>query len=169
MTNEKADEPVFDLRELEPKQKTKRSFGEVSPSFTSTGLRRLYYKLDGAIHDTIVFESVLNGLPTNGSLLGWDERLIIDIDKKGKRPSVFKWVLDGPDLDRRLFPGTTRVCDLRLLGPNVKRGLIVCKQDLGRINLPFGTQVSRLMQIDQGENSTFEWVDINKRKGEEYK
>lgn len=171
--------------ESKPTPKPKRSFTEVAPVLSATGLRRIYYKLDGAVHSSMIFQGIINGLPTNGSLLGWDERLIMLVDKVGQCPNALKWAQDllpDKDLERqfeeerrknpnskkkKVLPRAVRVCDLRLLGPDEKRGHIVQAQDVAKISIPPSIKISRMMQVEQGLNATFEWVDVKKKKGDD--
>ncbi len=177
---EEESELIFLLEDLEPDSKPKPEFTytEVAPNFAATGLRRIYYKLDGAVHSSIILQGIMNGLPTNGSLLGWDERVVMSVDKADRRPSVLHWRVDDlPDREleaqlkkeetstkKKVLPRAVPVCDLRLLGDDEKNGPILQKQDLGRMNLPEGLKISRMMQVAHGMNATFTWVDIKKRK-----
>ncbi len=170
---EQNQELIFSLEDLEngvkQPDKPKRKFSEVSPIFYAAGLRRIHYKLDGSWCSGKVFENVLHGLPIEGSYNGEQDRLVTSVHPiDPTRPNLFKWVSDLPTLDRRFFPKSIRICDLRFLGLNRKgEELIIKEQDLKHI--PSSVPVSRLMQVATGSQdyTTFEWVDVKKKKGDE--
>ena len=174
MVKQRREERVSTLedfeRETEPESevKVKRRFSEVSPTLLAAGLQRVHYKLNGAWCSGKVFENVRHGLPVDGTYNGEQDRLVISVHPTDpRRPIKLKWKRDVQNLDRRFFPTSIRICDLRFLGVNSKgEEVIVQEKDLRRINPPTS---SRLMKVATGtqDHTTFEWVDVKKKRGDE--
>ena len=163
----------FDLDEVlrveaRVKPKLKRRFSEAPEILTVAGLRKITYKFDGEVDTDIMFEGVFQNLSTEIVFLR-TLRLVFKTPAVPNSESLklLAWKEEVGKED--VFPRTMNLREIRLLGTE-KRGLVVHFKELPKIGRKEGTPVSRLMQATREDGLiTFEWVDINKRKGEEYK